>query len=71
MANVSSRRFFTIRPRIDLVVLLDRGQQDYRRTPVRKFEKRKICAFFGHSKSHSKKRWQKKKVSKLVRQVCK
>lgn len=71
MANVSSRRFFTIRPRIDLVVLLDRGQQDYRRTPVRKFEKRKICASFGHSKSHSKKRWQKKKVSKLVRQVCK
>ncbi len=71
MANVSSRRFFTIRPRIDLVVFLDGGRQDYRRTRVRKFEKRRICAFFGHSKSHDKKRWKKKKVSKLVRQVCK
>ncbi len=71
MTNVSSRRFFTIRPKIDLVVLLDRGRQDYHHTRVKKFEKRRICAFFGHSKSHDKKRWQKKKVPKLVRQVCK
>ena len=71
MANVSSQQFFTIRPRIDAVVFIDGGRQNYRGTPVERFEQERICALFGHSKSHGKKRWQKKKVPKLVRQVCK
>lgn len=70
MAGLSSQRFFTIRPRIDLVVWLDGGQQDYRGTAVESLERRRICALFGHSTSHSGERWDKKNVPTLVKSVC-
>jgi hypothetical protein len=70
MANVSSGRLFTVRPKIDLVVLIDGGEQDYRGTPVEPHERRIRCAFFGHSKSHAPERWKKKGIPDKVRAVC-
>jgi len=70
MSKVSSGRFFTIRPRVDPVVFVDGGAQDYRNTPVASFERMRICAAWGHSTSHEKKHWQKKNIPPFVKQVC-
>lgn len=70
MNRISSQRFFTIRPKIDLVVFIDGGNQDYRGTPVAQYERRRRCAFFGHSTSHHPDRWRKRSVPTLVRTVC-
>jgi hypothetical protein len=70
MANISSKRFFTIRPRIDLVVAVDGGWQDYKGTSVEKFETRKICSLAGHDDSHDQTIWRKKELPKLVQGVC-
>lgn len=70
MANISSRRFFTIRPRIDLVVTIDGGWQDYKNTSVKTFETRKICSLIGHDDSHDPTIWQQKAMPQLIQGVC-
>ena len=68
--GISSARFFTIRPRIDLVVFIDGGAHDYRITPVAALERRRIIALEGHSESHEANRWRAKDVPGLVKTVC-
>ena len=71
ISNVSSSRFFTVRPTIDVVVsILDGSNQDYRKTPVASHEGRVRCADFGHSSSHYKRRWIQKDIPEKVKQVC-
>ena len=70
MSTVSSDRLFNIHSTIDLVVAIDGGAQDYRGTSVAASERRRIIAFSGHSASHDKKKWRKKKTPKFVKTVC-
>jgi len=70
MSTVSSSRFFNIHSRIDLVVKIDGGAQDYRGTSVASRESTKVIGTFGHGASHDAKKWSKKNVPQLVKTVC-
>lgn len=70
MTQVSSQRFFTIRPTVDPVVWLDGGDQDYSGTSVASFERMRKSAWWGHSTSHEPQRWRNKNLGDFVRQVC-
>ncbi len=70
ISNVSSSSFFNIHSRIDLVVKIDGGAQDYRGTSVASHENRKIISLFGHSDSHDEEKWRNKNVPQLVKTVC-
>ncbi len=70
MPQVSSGRFYNLHSRIDLVVFIDGGGQNYKRTTVETSEVEKICAFAGHAKSHGPDRWEAIKGGDLVRQAC-
>jgi hypothetical protein len=70
MANVSSDRIFNIHARIDLVVMIDGGAQNYKRTAVAASERIRKIARFGHSDSHKGRKWNRKNVPQLVTSVC-
>jgi hypothetical protein len=70
MANVTSDRIFNIHSRIDLVVMIDGGAQNYKRTAVASSERIRKIARFGHADSHKGRKWKRKKVPKLVTSVC-
>lgn len=70
MANVSSGRIFNFHSTIDLVVMIDGGAQNYKRTTVAPNETIRKVARFGHSDSHKGKKWRKKKLPQLVKTVC-
>jgi len=71
MANVSSNRIFNIHSTIDLVVMIDGGAQNYKRTAVASSERKRKIARFGHADSHKGRKWKRKNVPKLVTSVCK
>jgi hypothetical protein len=70
ISKVSSGSLFNIHSRIDLVVKIDGGAQDYKGTSVAPHESRRSIAPFGHSASHDQKKWAKKKVPQLVKTLC-
>ena len=70
MQRISSGRFFNLHSRIDLVVKIDGGAQDYIGTSVAAAETRRTVAFSGHSKPHEPDVWKKKDVPPLVKSVC-
>ena len=70
MQNVSSGRLFNIHSTIDLVVWLDGGFKTYEGTSVEPAERRRIISFFGHSDSHDRDLWSRKKIPDLVQEVC-
>jgi hypothetical protein len=70
MQQVSSGRFFNLHSRVDLVVTIDGGSQNYQGTAVESAEKEKKVAFIGHSKPHEPDVWKRKDVPKLVKSVC-
>ncbi len=70
MQRVSSDRFFNFHSRIDLVVKIDGGAQDYKGTAVGYAETRRKVAFSGHSKPHEPDVWKKKNLPALVKTVC-
>jgi hypothetical protein len=70
IANVSSSRLFNFHSRIDLVVALDGGEQDYRGTAVENAESIRIVTNFGHSDSHEEQSWTRNNLASLVTSVC-
>ena len=70
MQQVSSDRFFNFHSRVDLVVKIDGGAQNYKGTAVAYAETRRKVAFFGHSKPHEPDVWKKKNLPPLVKSVC-
>lgn len=68
--NISSERFFNFHSRIDLVVAIDGGAQDYVGTEAAGGETRRIVAKFGHSDSHEKQVWRRNNLPRLVHSVC-
>lgn len=70
MANVSSGHIFNFHSTIDLVVMIDGGAQNYKRTAVASNETIRKVARFGHSDSHKGQKWRKKKLPILVKTVC-
>ena len=70
MQRVSSDRFFNFHSRIDLVVKIDGGAQDYTGTSVASAATRRIVAFYGHSKPHEPDVWKNKNLPKPVKSVC-
>ena len=70
MANVSSNRLFNIHSTIDLVVLIDGGAQNYKRTTVAASERIRKIARFGHSDSHDGGKWNRKNIPAWVTTVC-
>ncbi len=70
MANVSSDRLFNIHSSIDLVVMIDGGAKNYKRTAVAANERIRKIARFGHSDSHEGRKWKRKKVPRWVKSVC-
>jgi hypothetical protein len=70
MQKVSSGRIFNFHSRIDLVVKIDGGAQNYADTPIASASTQRKVAFSGHSKPHEEKVWENKKLPKLVASVC-